>query len=188
MCSSPGIPPGPRGSGPFSLPPLFIARSHRMTLGRRLVPRHALSPLAGQPAATTSRFLLPGAASRATCLLPPARPSCHTPSLPFPQQRDTAAFSPPEAGPRTHGQNVAVPPQPHTTPRTRPARSSAHAPPAAPPAARTSPRGAPHAAPHTHRHSPARHLALPSVPPPRLRPTLGRGGAGAGPRPPTRKD
>lgn len=155
------LPPEPRSSGPFSLPSLFIARGHRMTLGGRLVPRHTQSPLGAHPAAATSP--LPRAPFPATCLLPRVRPV----TLPSPRQRDTAAFSPPAAGLRTPRENDAVPAKPHATRRTRSARSPAHAPPAAPHRARTRPTGssahnpahapqrAPRTAPHTHRHSPS---------------------------------
>lgn len=84
MCSSPGIPPGPRCSGPFSLLSLFTARGHRMTLGGRLVPCYALSPLGDTPQPPPPRSPLPRAPSQATCLLPHVRPATlpASPSLP----------------------------------------------------------------------------------------------------------
>lgn len=203
MCSSPRIPPGPRSSGPFSLPSLFIARGHRMTLGGRLVPRHTLSPLGAYPTAATSP--LPRAPSPATCLLPRVCPVTLPPTLP------------PDSGtllPSPHRRLA-----PARTGRTRrcrrsPTRRGAHSPHGAPhtllPQPRTEPAHAPQGAPHTTRHTPHRELRTrptessahspAHAPPqphttPRSRPRCRRrgsdrpwGGAGAGPRPPTRKD
>lgn len=145
-------PESPRGSGPFSVPPLFAARGHRLTLGGRPVPRprHALSRSGDTPQPPPPRSAPAGPLP--SPLPPAALPCCHAPSLPpLPRQRDTAACShrrlPPRAPGERGGAGAALQDAGHN-----PTQSPSHAPPA-------TPRRAPHTTPHTHRRNPTRRRA-----------------------------